>query len=439
MASLTLESALLAAIVVVLIVLLSVGFANRPASAIPLLLLVEVGVASSITPAVMVGHLHVYAGDILVTALVVATLLRWHQHGARLQPLAPLSVFLVILLFNMLRGVAIFGLQPPIVAAREMLAMLTAAVFFSTVRVTPQLVRAVRNWLLLASGTLIVVAINFWLQHGFGTYAATGARALDGLQALIVLETTVMVVVFPLFRGPILRWVVPLVGFVVVVLSIQRTVWVAGLVAVAVLVVVRQKGRGTMSVAGRRLVVVAAVLAVLFLVAAGPSGVTSSLTTGYQQTSATQNSTFSWRLKSWSFLINRQIAGPAADLVVGSPSGTGNVRTIDGNTTAAPAHSEYVESLTMTGIIGLTLLLWAYVIALRKHRLRLRSPSAFVGQAALMFIALLALQLTYLITYSEGTLVGLMLGLACGYVQESDQEPSIDRSQRLMAATTQGS
>ena len=437
MASLTLESALLAAIMAVLIALLSVSFASRPASAIPLLLLVEMGVASSITPGVMVGNLHVYAGDILIVTLVAATLMRWHQHGARLRPSAPLSVLLVILLFNILRGIAIFGLQPPVVDAREMLAMLTAAVFFSTVRVTPQLVRTLRNWLLLASGTLVVVAINFWLQHGFGTYAATGARALDALQALIVLETTVIVVVFPPFRGPVLRWVVPLVGFVVVVLSIQRTVWAASLVAAAVLVVVRQQNRGTTSVVGRRLVVVAAVLAVLLLAAAGPSGVTSSITAGYQRTT-TQSSTLNWRLHGWSILINRQIAGPLADLAVGSPSGTGNVRTIDGSTTAAPAHSEYVESLTMTGLMGLALLVSAYVMALTRHRRRLRSPSAFVGRAALMFTALLALQLTYLIAYSEGTLVGLMLGLACGYVQESDQESSNDRSQRLMAATTPG-
>ena len=439
MAGLTLESTLLAAIALVLVALLSVGFASRPATAVPLLLLVEMAASSSITLGAMVGPLHVYAEDIIAVALAAATLMRSQRRGIGLHPTGPLIVLLAILLLGMARGAAAFGLQASVVGAREMLAMLTAAIFFSTVRVTPQLVQTVRNWLLLASAVLILVAVNFWLQHGFGTYAATGDRALDGLQALIVLETTIIIVLFPPFRGPVLRLVLPLAGFVVVVLSTQRTVWAAGLVAAAVLVVARQKSRGSTSVAGRRLVVVAAVLAVVLLVAAGPPGVTSSLTAGYDQTSTTQNSTFSWRLQGWSILINRQIAGPVADLAVGSPSGTGNERVIAGQITTAPAHSEYVETLTLTGVIGLALLVWVYVRALRKSRRRWRSPSAFVGQVALLFTALLALQLTYFVAYSEAAFVGLTLGLACGFIRESDEDPSVDRSQHLIPATTQRS
>jgi O-antigen ligase len=298
--------------------------------------------------------------------------------------------------------------------------MLTAAIFFSTLRVTPQLVRVVRNWFLLASVVLMFVAVDFWLRHGFGTFAATGDRALDGLQALIVLETTIITVMFPPFRGPALRLVLPLVGLVVVVLSIQRTVWAATLVAAAVLVMTRQKSRGSKSRATPRLLVVAAVVAVVLLIAAGPPGVTNSLTAGYQQTSTEQgSSTFSFRLQGWSILINRQITGPPVDLVIGSPSGTGYERVIDGITFTVAPHSEYVTALDETGILGVALLVWAYVTALRKSRRRLRSPSAFVGNVALLFTALLALQLTYFIGYSEGAIVGLMLGLACGFVHGS--------------------
>jgi hypothetical protein len=416
-----------------LIGLLSVSFASRPASAIPLLLLVEMASISSIPQEVMVGQFHVYPGDIITVALAAATLVRWQQRGDALRPTRPLVVLLAILLLSMARGAAAFGLQPSVVAARQILLMLAAAIFFSTVRVTPQLVRAVRNWLLLASAVLILVAVNFWLQHGFGTYAATGSRALDGLQALFVLETTIIIVVFPPFRDPVLRWVVPLVGFVVVVLSVQRTVWAAGLVAAAVLVVARPKSRGLTSIAGRRLLVAGAVLAVVLLVAAGPPGVTSSLTAGYQETT-TQNSTFSWRLQGWSAMINRQMAGPVADLVVGSPSGTGN-ESINEAIFMPASHSQYLWTFATTGIIGLALLVCVYFTALRKSRRRLRSPSAFVGQAALLLTALLALQLTFFVGYSSGGLVGLMLGLACGFVNDR----SVDPSQHLMPATTQRS
>jgi len=427
---------LLGAIALVLVILLSAGFAVLPAMAIPLTVLVELGAASLVTPVAMVGPFHVYAGDLLAVALAVATLIRLRQHGTAVRPTGPLVVFLAILLLGVLRGVAAFGIQPSLVAGRQMLAMLTAAVFFSTVRVTPELVRVLRNWLLLASCVLVTVAAIFWLQHGFGTFAVTGARALNALQALIVLETTIVVVVFPPFRALVFRSLVPLCGLIVVVLSTQRTVWAAGLVAAAVLVVVRQKSRGSTSPGGRRLVVVAAVLAVVLLVGAGPPGVTSSLTAGYQQTSATQNSTFSWRIQGWSDLINRQITGSGTDLAVGSPSGTGNQRLINGSVVNVEAHSEYVSTLTGTGLIGLALLIWLYVVALRRSRRQLRSPSAFVGQVALLFVTILALQLTYFVGYSSGGLVGLMLGLACGFVPASDEAPPAEGLQHLMPATT---
>ena len=117
MAGLTLESVLLAGIALVLIGLLSVSFASRPASAIPLLLLVEMGAAASITPGVMVAQFHVYPGDIITVALVVAILIRW-QHRDGLRPTRALVVLLVILLLSMARGAADFGLQPSTVTAR---------------------------------------------------------------------------------------------------------------------------------------------------------------------------------------------------------------------------------------------------------------------------------------------------------------------------------
>ena len=137
-------------------------------------------------------------------------------------------------------------------------------------------------------------------------------------------------------------------------------------------------------------------------------------------------------------MINRQRAGPVADLVLGSPSGTGN-ESINEAVFLPASHSQYVWTFTMTGIIGLALLVWVYVTALRKSRRRLRSPSAFVGQVALLFTALLALQLTYFVGYSSGGLVGLMLGLACGFVHGSKQNPSLDRPQHLIPQTTQRS
>src|ERR1039458_4049004 len=92
MASLTLDSALLGAIVLVLIALLAVTFTTRPVIAVPLLLLIECANASNITPGVMVGRFHIYAEDILTAALLVATLMRWLRRGKMQRSPAPLII-----------------------------------------------------------------------------------------------------------------------------------------------------------------------------------------------------------------------------------------------------------------------------------------------------------------------------------------------------------
>ena len=66
MAGLTFESALIAATLIVLVGLLSVGLATRPAAAIPLVLLVEMAVSASLAPGTGVAEFHVGPTDIPV-------------------------------------------------------------------------------------------------------------------------------------------------------------------------------------------------------------------------------------------------------------------------------------------------------------------------------------------------------------------------------------
>jgi hypothetical protein len=412
MAGLTFESALIAATLIVLVGLLSVGLATRPAAAIPLLLLVEMAVSASLAPGTGVAEFRVGPTETLSVILTVATLIRVQKHvGWR--PSRLLVLLMLVFTLSVLRGLASFGLQQVAVSASEMLAMLSAALFFSTVRITPSLIRTLRNSFLLAFGVLVCAAAVYWSQHGLDTFATTGDRALNGLQALIVLEATVIMVLFPPVRGSILRFALPLIGVAVVVLSTQRTVWVAGLLAATVLLVARQKNRASMT--ARRLFVSAAALAIVLFVAAGPATVTRDLQSGSQQTA-----TFSWRLEGWSTLIRRQLSGSTVDLAVGSPVGTGEDRVVERQRVTVAAHSEYVSTLDLVGLIGLSLLAWVCGSTLVSSRRRLRATSPFIAQAGLLFVALLALQIVYFFGYSIGALAGLVLGLACGFVRESE-------------------
>jgi hypothetical protein len=428
MAGLTFESALIAATLIVLVGLLSVGLATRPAAAIPLLLLVEMAVSASLAPGAGVAEFRVDPTEALSVILTVATLIRVQRHvGWR--PSRLLVLLMLVFTLSVLRGLAPFGLQQVAVSASEMLAMLSAALFFSTVRITPSLIRTLRNSFLLAFGVLVCAAAVFWSQHGFDTFATTGDRALNGLQALIVLEATVLMVLFPPVRGSILRFALPLIGVAVVVLSTQRTVWVAGLLAATVLLGARQKNRASNT--ARRLFISAAALAIVLFVAAGPATVTRDLQSGSQQTG-----TFSWRLEGWSTLIHRQLNGSTVDLAVGSPVGTGEDRVLEGQRVTVAAHSEYVSTLDLVGLIGLSLLAWVCGSTLVWSRRRLRATSPFIAQAGLLFVALLALQMVYFFGYSIGALAGLVLGLACGFVRESGGTGRSTVSQRFDSLST---
>jgi hypothetical protein len=428
MAGLTFESALIAAILTILLASLSVAVATRPAIAIPLLLLVVMIASASLEPVSVVAGIHVGATEILSVTLVVATLIRL-QNGLGWRPSRLLVLLMLVLVLGVVRGLTPFGLQGAVVSAEEMLAMLSAAVFFSTVRITPSLIRTLRNSFLLAFGVLVCAAAVFWSQHGLDTFAATGDRAINAIQALIVLEATVLMVLFPPFRGLVLRFALPLIGAAVVVLSTQRTVWVGGLVAAAVLSVARRKNGG--SATAPRLIVAVAAVGVVLLVAAGPATVTRNLETGSQETG-----TFDWRLEGWSALIHRQLNGSTVDLAVGSPVGTGEDRVLKGQRVTVAAHSEYVSTLDLVGLIGLSLLAWVCGSTLVWSRRRMRATSPFIAQAGLLFVALLALQIVYFFDYSIGALAGLVLGLACAFVRESEGTGRSIVSQRFDSLST---
>jgi len=188
---------------------------------------------------------------------------------------------------------------------------------FSTVRVTPQLVRAMRNWCCWPC-RLILVAVDFWLQHGFGTMQQQAAER----------STRCKLCSFSRQRSSsscsALSWPGSPLG--------HAAGWLRGRSALGATdglgsrarrscgspwspargLVGRRRSRPPTPYGG------SGARPYVLLVAAGPPGVTSSLTAGYQQYPvllAEQH--LQLALQGWSALINRQRAGPVANLVVG--------------------------------------------------------------------------------------------------------------------------
>ena len=253
----------------------------------------------------------------------------------------------------------------------------------------------------VASAALAVVAVLFIARNGLGTYSSTGERPLNSGQALIVAQASLLALTTE--RSG--RWRLAAVGgFGLVVLSQQRTVWMATL-AMALVLAYQPSSDGNNAARRRtRLGLGSALLGSIALVLFSPSELRNSLTTATSGISA-DNSTFSWRIEGWRFFFDEFGARSIADKLVGQPSGTTLERVINNVVRTESAHNMYVQMLVTVGLVGLAALVIMFVIALRK------SWRAQPVLAALI-VGLCVFSIAYQIEAVQGIWIGFALSLA---------------------------
>jgi hypothetical protein len=392
-------------------VAVAVGIARKPEFAVVLVLLSELAVSRYALPPLSFGSLTIFLNDLPTLALLAAVVIRPYLGVARRRFSMTLLVVLLLAVLGLARGIRVFGLQIAGNNSREILSFAAAALFFSTVVITPKFIDALRRWFTVAGGVLITTALLFWAQNGFGGFSTSGQRALRGLEALILLFATIITIVVPYGRTRTRNLTLPIIGFIVLVLTVQRSVAVAGIIALIVIVLIGGRVRTRRSSTVTRFLLVIGGLAVGFLVLAGPTGVTQDLGTALG-TSTTQEGTFSWRLEGWRILISEQLSGSVPSIVVGEPAGSSNLRVIGDSIVTVAPHSEYVSLFKSVGIVGLALMVWLLVATFRRNVVNVRSEYTFTATVGLLFATMLASLVVYFITYSSGLTGGLVIGLS---------------------------
>ncbi len=393
---------------------LSVVLARRPRIAMVVAIAAAAMTALAVNVSKSIGSVALTPQDFVCLSLALAIAIRvMLRFGGRPHP-ALLAVFAIVL-FDLVRGAGRFGLQAATNESRELLYFLVAATFFSTVRSGFDFVLSLRRVLFAAAAFLTVVASVFWLQHGLGTFAANGDRALSASAALLILDATIIAVVLPLGRGSS-RWLLPLVGLGVLLLSYQRTVWVAAFASFAALYlfasrVGARRARRTLSV----LVAIGAT-AVFAALASGSDGVAKSLTSAYGSSLSSQG-TFSWRTAGWAELISRQAAEPIVNVLFGNPAGTGFVRVVNGETVSVAPHSEYVTLFLTAGVLGLAILVLAYGSLFRQLARMARRGNTDTALAALAMFTLLIAEVVFFTTYSLGFAGGVLFGVSAALLR----------------------
>ena len=405
--------------------MLGVVLVRRPTLAVPLILVVELSQwRPNAILIVLASGFHVYFGDVVTIGVIVAFLIRFMRpkdYGAN-RPLGIILVFNLMLLIGITRGLGAFSPNQVLNFSRESLSLWTTMLFMSTVPVTRRVMESLRNWFTMFAVGLTTFAIHYWVTIGFGTYNnEVQGRAIDKTQALVVLTASILLFAYPFGRAWVLRFVPPAIGAAVVLLSIQKTVWLAGIVAIIVLVAA--SGSGQAARTRRRIVFVAGALLAL-VVTFAPGGVSHDLSHSVASTQG-ESSSVSWRTQGWSQIIRSQESGPLTSLLIGSPIGTvfdRSIYLVDSNnrfvqtSVDTRAHSDYVQQFAEIGVVGLVLFVLFLFWLVRGTWRITRETGAEDALTANVLLSLLLGCMAFYLAYTNADISGITIGLCASLV-----------------------
>jgi hypothetical protein len=359
-------------------------------------------------PSASLGGMRVGVTDLVAVIVLAAAVARC----LRLRYFSRYQYWLImlgcLLLVSLVLGIAGHG-QAAVSDSRQYLFFVGAALYMATFRPTADLYDRIGRIWLMAAALMVLLACVRWLRVFAGIdlgVAAeingvdTAVRVLDGPYTFFLAGPLLMAVPFWLRRGQArwVRWLGAVLLVVVIVLD-RRTVWLAILVGLAVLLL---RGR-RLRARGVALVVAASVLTGLAF--AGDVLGRNQSPPG----TVTSTGSVTWRIEGWSDLVDSWSESPV-NWIIGEPFGSGFARTVDGSEVDAHPHNFYIETMIRAGLGGLIAMLALTVGLLRRMW---RVPIGGVGLFDPGVLApLLAMQLVWYLTWVPGLEQGIVTGIA---------------------------
>jgi len=142
-----------------------------------------------------------------------------------------------------------------------------------------------------------------------------------------------------------------------------------------------------------------------------------------QEATQARGSTFTWRLQSWRELLHEWAFGGPLVNAFGKPFGAGYQRYVEdlhAQTNYSP-HSYYVQTLLRGGLVGLSALLCAYVIALRvafSRRLAALPGAGAARAIGFVVVGQMVFSIAYTPHFVQGIFLGVLLSLASSALRE---------------------
>jgi hypothetical protein len=358
---------------------------------------------------VLAGGVQVYVTDVVASLIVGAAVLRLLRQRRFYRYQRWLLLLSVLLVVSLVRGVPAFGMQQSVNDFRHYLFFAGVAIYFATFPPSARLYdRIGRIWLAVSIPMMVLVCLR-WLAafagidlgvpaEKFGADAAI--RVIDGPFTFFLAGAFVLTIPAWLWgdRARWIRWIsVPLLLFVL--LLNRRTVWLAIVIGVAVLVLRDRR-------LGRRALLLVTLGALMTAVAFVWLG-------GFQEGSdpvvRSGLGNLTWRIEGWSTLVDAW-SHNSTDWAVGQPVGSGFTREVEGSEVTAHPHNFYIEIMIRTGLAGLLALIALTAGLLRALWHMPTRDAGLLGPGVLP--ALLGMQLVWCLTWVPGTEQGIVTGVA---------------------------
>jgi hypothetical protein len=315
----------------------------------------------------------------------------------------------ILLLVSLLQGVVGHGIQAGVNDSRQYIFFVGAALYMATFPPSAGLHHRIGRVWLVAAVLMMLLACLRWLNVfadiDLGVPAErngvdTASRVLDGPYAFFLGGALMLTIPF-WRRGQAgwVRWLGALLLIFVIVLD-RRTVWLAMLVGVAVLVL---RGR---RLGPRVVALVVAVSIVTGLAFAGDVLIRDKSAPG----TVSSTGSVGWRVKGWSDLVASWSESPM-NVISGKPFGSGFNRQVEGTEVNTHPHNFYIETMIRAGIGGLIALV-ALSAGLLRRLWRIPSVGGgfLVGPGVIP--SLLAMQVIWYLTWVPGIEQGIVTGMA---------------------------
>lgn len=356
------------------------------------------------------GQYNINILDILAALLITLVIGRVILHPKRISREFIMVILLGLVLFlSWLRGTLQFNLAASTNAFRTYLFFYATLLYTLTLDFSQALFRKVSFWLFVVCTALLVIISTRWILVGIGKTSSTDwlspngsmVRVISAAATLLLLQIMLFVFYSNNKSKPTTKSIFVLLFILCVILFLQqRTVWVALLVSILMVVALKTK-HVSVIVLGSLLIIV---LILSFFA-------WNNLSIDDLQGTSFDLHNLNWRVLGWQQLLNPERFQTPIDYFIGQPFGTSYARYILDSiyeTTVSP-HNFYVQTFLNIGGIGLFIVIVLYGMVL-KSLWATRSENL-----SQLFIILLIIQLIFFLTYAPSFEQGLVLGLAIIY------------------------